>query len=274
MPSLNTITFENNKIIIISDNDNTIWFNARQICISLKYLHSKKAIANNVDLEDKIQLKNMNINFEVKQQPNSMYINETGLYSLLFASRTQKAKKFMKWIKKEVLPSMRQSNIYSTDAQITKLQRKINELETKNKLLQNDLKLEKYPEGAMVYIVEDIDIDNEIYYKLGKTDDMNKRIKIYNTHSIHNKKVVHFVELECPLQLETCIRSMLYKYRYKNKKDYFKCKLSKIKKAFNICKKSIKCIEDQNGGSKIYQITYYENKLYDIYNKINISSIQ
>ena len=280
MPSYNTITFENNKIIIIIDNDFEIWFNAKQICISLKYIKPKQAITNNVDKEDKIQLKNMNINFEVKQQPSSIYINETGLYSLLFASRTAKAKKFMKWVKKEVLPSMRQSNIYSTDSQITKLQKKINELETKNKLLQNDLKVEKFPEGSMVYITEDIDIDNEIYYKLGKTDDMNKRIKIYNTHSIHNKKVVHYVELECPLQLETCIRSMLYKYRYKNKKDYFKCELTKIKKAFDKCLESIKCVEEQTGGNNIdnnniktYKITYYENKLNNLNDSINLTSI-
>ena len=274
MPSYNTITFENNKIIIIVDNDYEIWFNAKQICLSLKYSELKKAIANNVDKEDKIQLKNININFEIKQQPDSIYINETGLYSLLFASRTTKAKKFMKWVKKEVLPSMRQSDFFSTDLQITKLQKKINELETKNKLLQNDLKVEKFPEGAMVYITEDRDIDNEIYYKLGKTDDMNKRIKIYNTHSIHNKKVVHYVELECPLQLETCIRSMLYKFRFRNRKDYFKCSLARIKKAFSECKSSIKCVEDQNGGNQIYKITYYENKLNDIYNKINIASIE
>jgi len=274
MPSYNTITFENNKIIIIIDNNFEIWFNGKQICISLNYKEPNKAITNNVDKEDKIQLKNMNINFEIKQQPDSIYINETGLYSLLFASRTKKAKKFMKWVKKEVLPSMRQSNLYSTDAQITKLQKKINELETKNKLLQNDLKVEKFPEGAMVYITEDYDIDNEIYYKLGKTDDMNKRIKVYNTHSIHNKKVVHYVELECPLQLETCIRSMLYKFRFKNRKDYFKCSLARIKKAFSECKNSIKCVENQDGGNQIYKITYYENKLNDIYNKINIASIE
>jgi len=274
MPSYNTITFENNKIIIIIDNDYEIWFNAKQICLSLNYKEPNKAITNNVDKEDKIQLKNMNINFEIKQQPDSIYINETGLYSLLFASRIKKAKKFMKWVKKEVLPFMRQSNIYSTDAQITKLQKKINELESKNKLLQNDLKVEKFPEGAMVYITEDIDIDNEIYYKLGKTDDMNKRIKIYNTHSIHNKKVVHYVELDCPLQLETCIRSMLYKFRFKNRKDYFKCSLARIKKAFSECKNSIKCVENQTGGNKIYKITYYENKLNDVYNKINIASIK
>ena len=282
MPSYNTITFENNKIIIILDNDNfiildndnEIWFNAKQICISLKYSDPQKAIINNVDKEDKIQLKNMNINFEIKQQPDSIYMNETGLYSLLFSSRTKKAKKFIKWIKNDVLPLMRKSNLYSTDSQITKLQKKINELEEQNKLLHNDLKVEKFPEGAMVYIVEDHDINNEIYYKLGKTDDMNKRIKIYNTHSIHNKKVVHYVELECPLQLETCIRSMLYKFRFKNRKDFFKCSLARIKKAFKECKSSIKCVENQNGGNQIYKITYYENKLNDIYNKINISSIE
>lgn len=87
-----------NKIIVIIDNDNEIWFNAKQICISLKYNEPRKAISNNVD---KIQLKNINISFEIKQQPDSMYINETGLYSLLFSSRTAKAKKFIKWIKKK-----------------------------------------------------------------------------------------------------------------------------------------------------------------------------
>ena len=39
-----------------------------------------------------------------------------------------------------------------SDKDITKLLKKINELETKNKLLQNDLKLEKISEGAMVYV--------------------------------------------------------------------------------------------------------------------------
>jgi len=126
----------------------------------------------------------------------------------------------------------------------------------------------------MVYVIEDTDTDGELYYRIGKTDNMNKRINIHNTHSIHNKKVVHYVELLCPLQLETCIRSMLYKYIYKNKKDYFNCKLSKIIKAFDKCIDSIKCVEDQIGGNnKIHTITYYKDKLTKIYNIINITSI-
>ncbi len=42
MPLYNTITFENNKIFIINDNNNKIWFNAKQICLSLKYKERAK----------------------------------------------------------------------------------------------------------------------------------------------------------------------------------------------------------------------------------------
>jgi hypothetical protein len=248
--------------------------------MSLEYKQTKQAIINNVEKNDKIQLKNMNIRFEIKQQPDSIYINESGLYSLLISSKTIKSKKFIRWITNDVLPELRKKNVFSPDKDITKLLKKINELETKNKLLHNDLKLEKFPEGAMVYVIEDT-IENEIYYRIGKTDNMNKRIKIYNTHSLHNKKVIYYVELLCPLQLETCIKSMLYKYRYKNRKDYFNCSLNKIIKAFKKCIESIKCVENQTGGNltsfniknNIYKVTYYENKLQKIYDIINISNI-
>ena len=272
MPSYNTITFENKKIIVIIDNSGIIWFNAKQICMSLDYNDTKQAISYNVEPNDKIHLKNMNITFELQQQPDSIYINETGLYTLLISSKNKRAKKFVKWLTTNILPSLRKKNIDTTDAEINKLLEKITELETKNKLLENDMKLEKFPDGAIVYVIEDCDVDNNIYYKIGKTDDMNKRIKIYNTHSIHNKKVVYYVELLCPLQLETCIRSMLYKYRYKNKKDYFKCSLNKIIKAFDKCLESIKCVENHTGGwnivntnnLKVYKIMYYKNKLDEI----------
>jgi prophage antirepressor-like protein len=268
-----SITFEKNRIIIIIDNNKQIWFNAKQICIALKYKQPKMAIINNVEKEDKIQLKNIDINFKVYQQPDSIYINESGLNSLLILRRTQKSKKFLKWITNDVLPLMRRSSIYSNNDEVTQLQKKINELEHQNKLLKNDLKLEKFPEGAIVYVIEDYDVDKNIIYKIGKTDDMNKRIKIYNTHSIHNKSVVHYVEIQCPLQLESCIKSMLYKYRIKNRKEYFNTSLEKIKNAFNICMDSIKCIESELTGGSIYKVTFYENKLNKLYDQINIASI-
>ncbi len=274
MPGLNTITFENHKIVVIIDNSNIIWFNAKQVCQALEYKHPKKAITNNVGTDSKIQFKNINITFNLIQQPDSIYINESGLYSLLISSKTKRAKKFVKWITESVLPSLRKSNVKTSDEEINKLLIKINDLELKNSKLARDLKLEKFPEGAMVYVIEETDTDGEIFYRIGKTDNMNKRIQVHNTHSLHNKKVVHHVELQCPIQLETCVRSMLYKYRYKNKKDYFSCSLGKIIKAFSKCQSSIKCVENQIGGSNgIFQVTYYINKLNEIKNQINLSTL-
>jgi superfamily II DNA or RNA helicase len=114
-PTTINIFFENNKIMVIIDNNNIIWFNAKQICLSLEYKYPKETVTHNVDKENKIQLKNININFKIRQQPDSMYINETGIYSLLFASRATKAKKFINWIIKIILPLIKQSNNYSID---------------------------------------------------------------------------------------------------------------------------------------------------------------
>jgi hypothetical protein len=61
---------------------------------------------------------------------------------------------------------MRRSSIYSNNDEITLLQKKINELEHQNKLLKNNMKIEKFPEGAIVYVVEDYDINQEIIYKI------------------------------------------------------------------------------------------------------------
>ena len=171
---------------------------------------------------------------------------------------------------------MRKQSIYSNNSEITKLQEKINNLESKNKILKNNLKIEKFPDGAIVYVIEDYDVNNSNtkIYKIGKTDNLNKRIKIYNTHSIHNKKVIHFIEIKFPLQLEICIKSMLYKYRIKNKKEYYECSLDKIKKAFKLCIKSIKCIETEQDGGSIYKITYFENKINKLYHKINIYTLE
>jgi len=226
----------------------------------------KKAISKHVSSIDKIQLKKMNITFNVKQQPDSIYINESGLYSLLISSKTKKAKKFIRWLTSDVIPSLRKKDIKTTDTEITLLLKKISELENKNKLLQNDLKQEKFPEGAMVYVIEDFDIDNEVYYKIGKTDDMNKRIKIYDTHTLHKRKVVEKVFTDNPIRLETCIRSMLYDYRYKNKKDFYLCDLDIIKKAFKNCKKSINNMNQKGGG--LSDIDNLKNNLLELDKKI------
>ena len=42
-------------------------------------------------------------------------ISESGLYALIFKSRKQEAKEFSRWVRREVLPSIRKSGMYLTD---------------------------------------------------------------------------------------------------------------------------------------------------------------
>ena len=147
--------------------------------------------------------------------------------------------------------------------------KKINFLEKQNNKLKNELKIEKYPNGSLVYIVDYTD-EQENIYRLGKTDNMTKRKKIYNTHTIYNKNIILRKEVSCPLQYETCLRSMLYNYRIKNRKDFYECDIKKIEKAFEKCEDSIKCM-NQTGGNIIInnKIQQLKNKQEDIKIKIN-----
>ena len=48
------------------------------------------------------------------------FVNEAGLYALIFQSRTEKSKDFKKWVFKEVLPSIRKTGSYNNNiAQLT-----------------------------------------------------------------------------------------------------------------------------------------------------------
>lgn len=47
-------------------------------------------------------------------------INESGLYSLIFNSKLDSAKKFKHWITSEVLPTLRTHGIYAVDKEVEK----------------------------------------------------------------------------------------------------------------------------------------------------------
>ena len=62
------------------------------------------------------------------------------------------------------------------ESDINEIMKKINFLEKQNNKLKNELKVEKFPEGLLVYIVDYTD-EQENMYRLGKTDDMNGQNK-------------------------------------------------------------------------------------------------
>ena len=110
----NNFIYEKTKLNII-EKDNDIWFHAKTVGNILKYTNTRKAIRDHVDCEDKITLNDLksrgNESFPLKNN-NIMYINESGLYSLILRSKMDESKKFKRWITKDVLPSIRKTGQY------------------------------------------------------------------------------------------------------------------------------------------------------------------
>lgn len=130
---------------------------------------------------------------------------------------------------------------------------KISKLKKEKSKINYTNKRYLYPTGGVVYAI-DYSTEYESIYRIGMTGNMAKRKNIYNTHTLHNHKVVLIKQTKCPIQLVSCIKAMLYNNWYyfsgKVKKDFYKCTLNKLKSSFNQCFKSIECINKQKGGSK------------------------
>jgi len=93
--------------------DQVTWFKGNEVAACLGYVRPRKAVYDNVDDEDKktyeaLMKGSPREGPPLNQQPHEVYINESGLYSLVLRSEKQEAKVFKRWVTSEVLPSIRQ----------------------------------------------------------------------------------------------------------------------------------------------------------------------
>ena len=80
--------------------------------------------------------------------------------------------------------------------------------------MKNELKKNKYPDGGIVYVI-DYSTTNTEYYRIGMTGNMNKRKRIYDSHSLYKRNVVHTVKTKCPIRLEFSFRKVFLKKHLK-----------------------------------------------------------
>lgn len=93
--------------------DGEYWLVGVDVCRSLGYQKPHNALKKHVDRED--SLKRGVLDAYGFEQP-TIIINESGVYSLIFASKLPNAKKFKKWVTSEVLPSIRKTGTYTAPA--------------------------------------------------------------------------------------------------------------------------------------------------------------
>ena len=108
--------YEENEITVIKCRDD-IWFKGKDIAKALGYEKTRNAILKHVDDDDKSILEDIRRGPQVgppfkNEQGGSIFINESGLYSLIFGSRLESARNFKRWVTKDVLPSIRKTGRY------------------------------------------------------------------------------------------------------------------------------------------------------------------
>ena len=109
MQELQTFNFEELPVRTITVNDEP-YFVGKDVAEILGYLKPANAIATHVDDEDKTTalIQGTGSNYKSK----TVIINESGLYSLIFSSKLESAKRFKRWVTSEVLPSLRKTGSY------------------------------------------------------------------------------------------------------------------------------------------------------------------
>jgi len=111
----NILEFNGKEITIIIDDKNIPWFSATNISDILEYINSRQIILKYVDPNDRTtfgELRKYIKNIPKNSQPYAVYINESGLYSLVLSSNKLLAKEFKRWVTEKVLPSIRQTGSY------------------------------------------------------------------------------------------------------------------------------------------------------------------
>ena len=110
--------YEENEHSVTKCKDE-MWFRGKTIVEILGYSNPLKAICTHIDSEDKRELLELGYKGGAQNghpfrnvQRSAMYINESGLYSLILRSKLELACNFKLWVMKDVLPSIRWTGKY------------------------------------------------------------------------------------------------------------------------------------------------------------------
>lgn len=114
MENLINLSFQNNNIRIETTEEGEVLFCAKDVCTVLGYSNSRDAVVKHVDKNYDVANRDTVDSLGRKQQIT--FVNESGLYALIFGSKLEKAKEFKHWVTSVVLPSIRKTGKYESNS--------------------------------------------------------------------------------------------------------------------------------------------------------------
>lgn len=223
--------------------DGEPWFVGKDVAIALGYSNPRDAINKHVDDEDKGVAKCDTLG----GKQNLTIINESGLYTLIFGSKLESAKRFKHWVTNEILPSIRKNGGYilgqesMTDEELLSkailvAQNKIAEKDELIKKQKSQIELQKkeitHKEDVIIGLVENIDLAT-------KRQRITQIIRKGAKNNYANRYALLYSEFERKFHcnLDRRIQNCEIKPKIKNKMDYIDRGMNMIPQLYEItCK--------------------------------------
>jgi len=117
MSAIIPFQFEAQAVRVQVDDQGQPWFNATDVCDALEMGNPSQVIKSHVDAEDLQKLETLTAGGRQRQN----HVNESGLYALILGSTKDAAKRFKRWVTREVLPSIRKTGSYAVPGAIANL---------------------------------------------------------------------------------------------------------------------------------------------------------
>lgn len=211
--------------------DNEPWFVGKDVAEALGYAKPQNAIATHVEEDDSLK---QGITDNLGREQETTLINESGVYSLVFGSKLESARRFKRWVTSEVLPAIRKTGGYVNDTEtfvdayfagipeemkaiirvsLDTIKIKDGIIESQKQTIAEKDRVIEYKEDVICGLVDDIDLATKRqrikqiiqYHANGKLEIMQKWNLLYN-------------EFEAKYHVNLSVR-------FENNKDAFKPKL-------------------------------------------------
>ncbi|AHL18415.1 antirepressor [Staphylococcus phage DW2] len=176
MQELQTFNFEELPVRTL-EVDGEPYFIGKDVADILGYANGRDALSKHVDAEDKLPSQIATAG----QNRNVTIINESGLYSLIFSSKLENAKRFKRWVTSEVLPTLRKTGAYQVPSDPMQALRLMFEATEQTKQEIKNVK------DDVIDLKENQKLDAGDYNFLTRT--INQRVAhIQRLHAITNQK--------------------------------------------------------------------------------------
>lgn len=166
-----------------------MWFVGKDVATALGYSNARDALVKHVEAEDKGVAKCDTLG----GKQDLVIVNESGLYSLIFGSRMENARRFKHWVTSEVLPAIRKTGHFEMEHYSPEMQailmhdKKLIKMDERVTSLENMMTIDYAQQQALGEAVNYVVIDalggkeSDAYKEIGKKvfSECNRDLKRY-----------------------------------------------------------------------------------------------